>query len=348
VLVESLERRLLADVPVGAFLSSGIDSSLVCALAARRLRRQLVTFCAGFEGGGEDETAASRRIAERLELPHRGYVVSSTDLLAVAQRFGALVDEPNGDRSCVPVYLLAREIRREVTVAISGDGGDELFCGYERYAGFDAVLRESSGRGAQAAVELYFERALPVFPPSVLKPLFPEQYAAWRQDFLALYAPVMLRSGWNAAQRLSVLDFHTYLPGAVLSKVDRMCMRHALEVRTPFLEPRIMDLAASLPPALCANAVFKPVLRRLLERHLPTGLSAPRKIGFGMPERFMRAHAQIFRQLFDAACQSLRATAFFADRRNALDALIKHAPGNVNSLWALTVLGLWVDSVGRC
>jgi asparagine synthase (glutamine-hydrolysing) len=348
-LAASLERRLLAaDVPVGAFLSSGIDSSLVCALASRRLRRTLLTFCAGFESSAEDETAASRRIAETLGLPHRTYVISSADLLGVAQRFGAILDEPNGDRSCVPVYLLAREIRREVTVAISGDGGDELFCGYERYPGFDAALRAARPGTARDGVELYFERALPVFPPSALKPLFPEEYAAWREEFLALYAPVVLRSGWNAAQRLSVLDYHTYLPGAVLSKVDRMCMRHALEVRTPFLEARVMDLAASLPPALCANGALKPLLRRLLERHLPTGLTAARKIGFGMPAHFMQAHAQVFRGMFDAACESLRASAFFASRRPALEALIVHAPGNVNSLWALTVLGLWADSVGLC
>ena len=339
LLAASLERRLLADVPVGAFLSSGIDSSLVCALASRRLRRTLLTFCAGFESSAEDETAASRRIAEHLGLPHRAYVVSSADLLGMAQRFGAIVDEPNGDRSCVPVYLLAREIRREVTVAISGDGGDELFCGYERYRGFD-VAREG--------IEPYIERALPVFPPSALKPLFPEEYAAWREEFLALYAPVALRSGWNTAQRLSVLDYHTYLPGAVLSKVDRMCMRHALEVRTPFLEGRVMDLAASLPPALCADGTLKPLLRRLLARHLPAGFTAPRKIGFGMPAQFMQVHAQVFRGMFDAACESLRATEFFAARRAALDGLVAYAPRNVNSLWALTVLGMWVDSAGRC
>ena len=345
-LLRSIERRLLSDVPLGAFLSSGVDSSLVCALAARRLKRELRTFCAGFAGSEalDDETAGARRIADALGLPHQSYRLSSDDLLAAAQGFGDWLDEPNGDRSCVPVYLLAREMRREVTVAVSGDGGDELFCGYPRYAGFERVRRDKS---AADALEAYVERALPVFPPSVLKPLFPDEYAGWRSDFLARYAPVALRAGWNEAQRLSVLDFHTYLPGAVLAKVDRMNMRHALEVRSPFLEPAVFALAAALPPEQCpAQGALKPVLRGLLARHLDPALLPAGKTGFGMPMRFMQAHEALFRRMFDSACEVLRATPFFAARRAAFDALAAAAPRNINSQWALTVLGRWVDAVG--
>ena len=197
-LTSSLERRLIADVPVGMFLSSGVDSSLVCALASRKLGRDMRSFCAGFAGGDDDETAAARGIARALGLEHREYSVSSNDLLSLAADFGAHLDEPNGDRSCVPVYLLAREMRREVTVAISGDGGDELFCGYTRYLGFDDALRRAPD--PRDALELYYERALPVFPPSTLAPLFAEEYAAWRDDFLSLYAPVVPRPGWNGPQ----------------------------------------------------------------------------------------------------------------------------------------------------
>jgi len=346
-LVGSLERRLVADVPVGAFLSSGIDSSLVCALAARKLRRELRTFCAGFAGAADDETSASRRIAATLGLPHREYVISSDDLLGVASGFGALLDEPNGDRSCVPVHLLAREMRREVTVAISGDGGDELFCGYGRYFGFDEALQRRQPASALAALELYFEHALPVFSPSALSTLFPDEHAAWREEFLALYGTVTQRSGWNGAQRLSVLDYHTYLPGAVLSKVDRMAMRHALEVRTPFLEPGVMEIAAALPSDLCsAGKQLKPLLRQLLARHLDPGLVATRKIGFGMPQAFIEAHRARFDAMLRAACESLRATQFFRARPGALDRLAALAPANVNSQWALTVLGMWADAIG--
>jgi asparagine synthase (glutamine-hydrolysing) len=343
-LLRSIERRLLSDVPLGAFLSSGVDSSLVCALAARRLKRELRTFCAGFPGAATDETVGARRIAEALGLPHQSYALSSDDLLGVLGRFGEHLDEPNGDRSCVPVYLLSREMRREVTVAVSGDAGDELFCGYPRYAGFDR-LRE--GRTPADALEGYFEGALPVFAPSLLKALFPDEYAGWRGEFLQCYTPVAMRAGWNEAQRLSVLDFHSYLPGAVLAKVDRMSMRHALEVRTPFLEPEVMRVAAGLAPEQCpAQGMLKPVLRELLARHLDPALVPEAKTGFGMPAGFMQAHQPLFGTLFASACEVLRATPFFAARREAFERLAQAAPGNINSQWALTVLGMWVDAVG--
>jgi asparagine synthase (glutamine-hydrolysing) len=334
-LTASLERRLIADVPLGAFLSGGVDSGLVCALAARRLKRELRTFCAGFAGAADDETAAARRVAQALGLPHQSFTISSDELLELARGFGGALDDPNGDRSCVPVYLLSREMRREVTVALSGDGGDELFCGYERYL------------GAVPGLEAYFERALPVFPPSLLKAVFPEEHAAWKEGFLSLYQPAMLRAGWNDAQRMSVVDFHSYLPGAVLAKVDRMAMRHALEVRTPFLEPRVMEVAASLPPGLCLSpGVLKPVLRHLLARYLPAELIAPGKTGFGMPPQFMKAHAPAFRALFEAACERLRSSAFFSARPPAFEALRGAAPANINSTWALTVLGMWCEAAG--
>ena len=346
-LAGAIERRLIADVPLGAFLSGGIDSGLVCAVAARRLGRELRTFCAGFAGAEEDETAAARRTAEALGLPHRQYVISSDDLLATVRSFGDCLDEPNGDRSCVPVYLLAREMRREVTVALSGDGGDELFCGYGRYLGFEASRRAAGAHDAFAALAHYFERALPVFAPTRLAGLFPEEHAAWRDEFLAAYAPVFMRASWSDAQRLSVLDFHTYLPGAVLAKVDRMSMRHALEVRTPFFDPGVMQLAASLEPGLCtAGAELKPVLRRLLGRYLDERTLEARKIGFGMPASFMQAHRGVFEDLFRASCEVLRGTAFFGARRAALEQLAADAPGNINSLWALTALGMWVGSTG--
>jgi asparagine synthase (glutamine-hydrolysing) len=346
-LTASLQRRLIADVPVGAFLSSGIDSGLVCALAARKLGVELRTFSAGFAGADRaaDETAASARVAAELGLEHRAYTISSDDLLSTARTIGRQLDEPNGDRSCVPVYLLAREMRREVTVAISGDGGDELFCGYERYVAFNAARQQAGAGSATAALEVYFEKALPVFPLSMLKGIYPQAYARWRAAFLQPYLPVFMRAGWNDAQRLSVLDYHTYLPGAVLSKVDRMCMRHALEVRTPFLEPRVLELAAALPPQMCfERGLLKPVLRRVLQRYLPEPLIARRKIGFGMPASFMQAHMEIFAAMFRSALDTLHATRFFGVRRAALEQLAATAPRHINSLWAIAVLGSWVET----
>jgi asparagine synthase (glutamine-hydrolysing) len=150
-MTDAMRTRLVADVPVGALLSSGIDSSLVCALAARSTNRSVHCFGAGFVGDSEDETPRAQAIAAHLGLPFMALSISASDLLYSAEGFGALLDEPNGDRSCVPTYLLSRLIRSHVTVAVSGDGGDELFAGYGRYlamqrdAGFQA-LRANMGR----------------------------------------------------------------------------------------------------------------------------------------------------------------------------------------------------------
>ena len=347
-LTDAVNRRLVAsDVPVGAFLSSGIDSSLVCALAAKRIGRPLQTFCAGFESDGVDETGGAMAIARELGLQHRTYTVSSSDLLSVAASLGECLDEPNGDRSCVPVFLLSRAMRREMTVALSGDGGDELFCGYGRYLQFKDVRRDYPADSGAQVLERYFDVALPVFGIGTAQQAFPEEYAQWRDDFLDRYALLYMRSGWTDAQRLSVLDFHTYLPGAVLAKMDKMSMRHALEVRSPFFSPEVMRLSAALNADQCSGReTLKPVLRTILARYLPPALISRQKIGFGMPASFMKTHSPFFLGLLDKAREVLAETNFFSSRRKAFLLLSANAPRNINSMWALVALGLWVDSLG--
>ena len=347
-LIESIRRRLEAsDVPVGAFLSSGIDSSLVCTLAATVLERPLQTFCAGFDAPEHDETGDAERIARHLGAEHRSYTLSTDDLLGVVRRFGECLDEPNGDRSCVPVYLLAREMRKAVTVAISGDGGDELFCGYGRYPHFSRLRRELAPGGARRTLEAYFDRALAVYGLGPAREAFPEEYPAWQERFLDLHMPVFMRAGLSDAQRLSVLDFNTYLPGAVLAKVDRMSMRHALEVRTPFFSPQVLALAASLAPTQCEqDGMLKPVLKSILSWHLPPELISAGKKGFGMPPQFFEANAALFRDLYAGAREVLAATRFFTEREHAFEILAREAGRNTNSLWAFTALGLWSESLG--
>lgn len=196
-------------------------------------------------------------------------------------------------------------------------------------------------------LERYFDVALPVFGIGTAREAFPAEYAQWQDDFLDRYAPLYMRSGWTDAQRLSVLDFHTYLPGAVLAKVDRMSMRHALEVRSPFFSPEVMRLSESLSADSCSSGdVLKPLLRRILGRYLSPQLIGSQKIGFGMPASFITAHAPFFQGLLDRAREILAATEFFSSRREAFLLLSAGAPRNMNSLWALTALGLWADSLG--
>ena len=150
-MIESLRRRLVSDVPLGMFLSSGIDSSLVCALAAKKLGVTPRTFTVGFENDPKSEHVLALNTARSLGTQHTEHIFTAGDFDAVGRRMGTLLDEPNGDRSCVPTYLLCQFAREQVTVALSGDGGDELFCGYERYG---PMNRQFGSKTSGAAVSV--------------------------------------------------------------------------------------------------------------------------------------------------------------------------------------------------
>jgi asparagine synthase (glutamine-hydrolysing) len=346
-LSEALTDRLNADVPLGAFLSSGVDSALACALLAKKLGKTVKTFTIGFEGDPGSEHIAARDIATRLGTEHREHIFGAADFDRICGDIGKLLDEPNGDRSCVPTYLLAEFTRQHVTVAISGDAGDELFGGYSRYPAFAVAYdRDRSGR-APAMVQTYIERGLPVFAADAVREALPQGYDAVL-DFYDRYAPVFMHLGRPALHSLRQLDFRTYLPGAVLAKVDRMSMQHALEVRTPFLSPRLLGLASRAGLGLCWNGKMqKLALRHLLARYLPAPhVQAPKK-GFGMPPSvFFNNQARLEQELRQAH-RRLGETRFFTQRPGALDRLFRAAGNGINAIWATIVLAKWVDSVER-
>jgi asparagine synthase (glutamine-hydrolysing) len=346
-LIAAVRTRLVADVPVGALLSSGIDSSLVCALAAQLTNRSVHCFGAGFIGDNEDETPQARAIAKHLGLPFEALSISGSDMLHSAQTFGALLDEPNGDRSCVPTYLLSRLIRSHVTVAVSGDGGDELFAGYARYL---ATHRDAGFQTLSAArqAERYFFGALPVFPRDVLEAAMPEQMPSFRRRFLSRFQPLFARPDLDTFARLRTTDVFSYLPGAVLAKVDRMAMKQSLEVRTPFFSPEVLALSSRLPAQLVhANGLLKLALRQVLERYLPRELLMAKKQGFGMPGAFFEHNASLFRGMAARSDECLHQWAPLADRPSAFAILREGARANINSLWAWIVLGQWVESLSQ-
>jgi asparagine synthase (glutamine-hydrolysing) len=332
-------------VPVGALLSSGVDSSLVCALAAGLTNRGIHCFGAGFVGDRDDGTPQARAIAEHLGLPFEALAVSADDLATGTRGFGAQLDEPNGDRSCVPTFLLSRLIRSRVTVAISGDGGDELFAGYGRYAVLaqEAAWRDGSPN-EQAAH--YFHAGLPMFERAALDAAFPGEAGRFVSRFVSRFASVFARDELDTYARLRMVDLHSYLPGAVLAKVDRMAMKHSLEVRTPFFSPAMLALSSRLPPELVQErGLLKLALRRLLARHLPPELILAKKQGFGMPGSFFGRNEALFRTMAEHADEVLRHWAPLRDRPAAWAALQQGARANINSLWAWTALGQWVESL---
>ena len=282
LLVSSLRRRLIADVPLGAFLSGGVDSSTVCALIRRRLHVPLKTFSMGFEGSQESEHETARAFAHHLGTEHYEKILTP-DSSAFLRTIGSLLDEPNGDSSCLPTYLLSQFARQHVTVAISGDGGDELFAGYGRYL---STLNEfSSGdhsRGRLLGEAYYSDRILVASDP-MIQALFGELPSG-----VALHLKMLRESITHndlpVHARLRQTDTENYMPGAVLPKMDRMSMRHSLEVRTPFLNRELARFAEVLGErALYSNNVGKLLLRRVACRYLPPELVNMPKRGFAIP-----------------------------------------------------------------
>jgi asparagine synthase (glutamine-hydrolysing) len=281
LLTKSIERRMIADVPLGAFLSGGVDSSTTCALIRKKLARPLMTFSIGFEGAQESEHVAARQFARHLGTDHRDDILApdpSNFLLSL----GSILDEPNADSSCLPTYLLSQFARRHVTVAVSGDGGDELFGGYGRYA--DALSEEKGfPRSDRSPGRSYYAERILIFTERHLEELFGE-VPAGLMSHLCLLRSEINQKGIPLLCRLRRTDVDNYMPGAVLPKVDRMSMRHSLEVRTPFLNVSLARFAERLPPdVLCRGKFGKVLLRRVAYRYLPKKLIDAPKRGFGLP-----------------------------------------------------------------
>jgi asparagine synthase (glutamine-hydrolysing) len=278
LLVRAIERRFAADVPVGAFLSGGVDSSTVCALATKKLGRRVTTFSMGFVHSPESEHDAARAYADHLGLAHVQRTLGP-DATEILPRFGALLDEPNVDWSCLPVYLLSALARERVTVALSGDGGDEMFAGYAWYF---RPLEHAARHGDWRADDAYSACLLMTGEDAIAR-LFGEVPHEVRARIARLRDEINQPSH-SLVFRLRRNEAENYLPGAVLAKVDRMSMRHALEVRTPFLNVDLARFAASLPTRfLYASGRGKLVLREVASRYLPRELIDRPKMGFGLP-----------------------------------------------------------------
>lgn len=307
-LTRAVRYRLIADVPLGAFLSGGIDSSLVVALMRQVHTGSLKTFTIGFSEPEWDEAPAARRIAEYLNTEHHEERITEANVLDAAREVGQYYDEPFADESCIPTLLLSQMTRRHVTVSLSGDGGDELFWGYTHY-----------NTRAMRMFELLsgVPRGLRLLGSSVLRQLGPEAYRVG--DLLTfrdlpmyymrtknwppgqyprlLREPVerdrMLEIGRQVAERLpgrdrvlltGAMDLSCYLVDDILTKVDRASMAVALEARVPILDHHVVQLAASIPSSFkTAGGEQKRLLRALLGRFIPRELWDRRKRGFGIP-----------------------------------------------------------------
>ena len=313
LLERAVERRLVADVPLGAFLSGGLDSSTVVAFMARAAGSRVKTFTIGFAGGSEyDEREHARVVAERFSTEHTEFVVEPKSLELV-DRLVFHHDGPFGDSSAIPTYLLSELTRTRVTVALNGDGGDEVFAGYLRLYGgalSEALPRWAFGLAARA-ISLLPEprdRRHPLrfakrFAEAGRLPLL-ERYLRWNAYFtdglVDLLRPELhphaarervlesftraLDGNASTLARLLQLNFSTYLLDDLLVKMDRMSMAHGLEARSPFLDTAVVEFGAALPDRLRMRlGRGKILLRRAMRGILPESIRRRGKMGFGAP-----------------------------------------------------------------
>jgi|HubBroStandDraft_1064217.scaffolds.fasta_scaffold00009_34 asparagine synthase (glutamine-hydrolysing) len=339
ILAATIERRLLSDVPLGAFLSGGVDSTLVAALVAKKLGRRLDSFSIGFAGHADSEHHQARETAQHLGTDHHEQVLAP-DILELGREIGRVLDEPNGDTSCLPTWLLSRFARERVTVALSGDGGDELFGGYNRY--FDTLAEEAALLPGWTAGTAYLSDRILLGPDPVLARLFGAVPPGLARD-LAVERDFLDSGGRPLLHRLRELDARHYLPGAVLPKVDRMSMQHSLEVRAPLLGIDVARFAAGLAADDCyAPGRGKLVLKRVAERWVPRAWLDRPKRGFGLPMDGWGKAALLPITAGLLLAPEGRVQGWIA--RPALERLLAEQDQNFSPyrVWALFVLEIWL------
>lgn len=319
ILRESTRLRMIAEVPLGAFLSGGVDSSTVVALMAEASEKPVKTFSIGFEEQDFSELRYAKRVAEAVGAEYHEFIVKP-DALEVLPTLVEHYGEPYADSSAIPTFYVARETRKFVTVALNGDGGDESFAGYERHAAM--LIAEKYRRFPRVLRKALIEAPLNSLPTSEIKKSRlrdakrflraanlskTERYFKWvsafdddakselyTRDFAAQLAPQdssrLLENWFAAANGAGVLDATlltdqmTYLPNDLLVKVDIASMANSLEARSPFLDHKVIEFAASLPENLKMRGFeTKSLLKKAAARLVPPDVIYRRKMGFGVP-----------------------------------------------------------------
>lgn len=374
-LVEATRLRLLSERPIGAFLSGGVDSSLVVACMAELSSAPIETFTIGFEEHAFDERSHARAVAERFSTAHHELVVSPSALEALPQLVWHF-DEPFADSSAIPSFALASLASEHVVVALNGDGADESFGGYRRYA-LDRVARRTAWarwpleRGVRAARHLPFAGVAELATKGTrwldAGDTSPERrYARWMCHFderakEALYspefrrrmvgidsyellvAPILGSDGGDAVDRLMDADVQTYLPGDLLVKMDRATMAHSLEARSPFLDHELMEFAASLPPRFKVRGrTGKWALKQLARGWLPDEVIDRRKQGFGVPmAAWLRGELRDLAH--DLLTDAVATGRGWFEPASVISLLDEHAAGLDHStrIWNLLVFEAW-------
>jgi asparagine synthase (glutamine-hydrolysing) len=368
---DSVKAHLLADVPVGVLLSGGVDSALLAALAAQETAEPVHTFTIGFRERSFDERAEARLVAERYGTSHHELLVHP-DPLVLVPALADVFDEPFADSSALPTYLVSQLAAEHVKVALSGEGGDELFGGYYTYAAdllaariapLARIVRPLVERLPSSSAKASFDyRAKRFVRAAHLPPL--ERHHGWKEIFSpearaeltgrrSAFDPVDLHraryaetDGSDELARLQDVDFGVYLVDDLLVKTDRASMAHSLEARVPFLDPVVTNFAFALPARLKVRGLSKKVLlRKAAEPLLPREVVHGRKRGFSIPAAaWLRGELEPFARA-TLSPETLRSQGFFepAPVRRLLDEHVAGAEDWSRQLWGLLTFTLWYE-----
>ena len=309
LLGSSVKYRQISDVPIGAFLSGGTDSSLICALFQQQNEKPINTFTIGFDVAKFDESLYASRVADILHTNHTQFRLNDKASLSIVEKLVEYYDEPFAAPSCIPTYLVCHEARKMVTVAMSGDGGDELFMGYGYYDLYPRVkklFRRYPGYVRSFMNKIFklmgarYQRASRIFNLSendLFVHLWSEQQYMFSEEEISelmeeKYNNCSARDEWRKIdalslhdfEKISIFDINQYLVGNLLFKMDSASMANSLEVRNPYLDYRLVEYSCNLPLHYkVRDGEQKYLLKKLLERYLPKDLVYRKKWGFPAP-----------------------------------------------------------------
>ena len=381
ILRDAVKVRLMSEVPLGAFLSGGIDSSAVVALMSQESSERVKTFSIGFEEQDFSELHHARRVAEHVGAEHHEFIVRP-DAVEVLPMLVDHYGEPYADSSAVPTYYVARETRKHVTVALNGDGGDESFAGYERYIAMgltekyrrvpsfvrESLIREavnliptdatkkSKIKSAQRLLAVVdrpkarrYMHWVSTFNDELKEPLYTDSF---RRQTQGANATGLLETWFKRANGIGVVDTMlltdqmTYLPNDLLVKVDIATMAVSLEARSPFLDHHVIEFAASLPQHLKLRRLTgKYLLKKVLRKLLPSENLTRRKMGFGVPiGHWFRGKMQPFLREVILSEKALGRGLFKPEAvKQLVDLHVRAERDYSHQLWTLLMLELWFN-----
>jgi asparagine synthase (glutamine-hydrolysing) len=365
VLFDSVKMHMRSDVPVGSFLSGGIDSSIIASIA-KEFHPAIKTFSVGFERNGFSEIDVAKETADKLGVENISYVITPEEYMNEVPKIIWHMDDPLADPACVPLYFVAREARKHVTVVLSGEGADELFGGYNIYREpqslevFNKIPRVGKVLLKRIACIMpegmkgksFIERGVTPMEERYIgnAKMFTEEE---KRDLLKVYHPGLdytditkplyeESKGYDPVDRMQFIDIHTWMRGDILLKADKTTMAHSLELRVPFLDKAVFEVASKIPSSLkTANGTTKYILRKAVEGIVPDHVLDRKKLGFPVPIRHWLKD-----EMNDWAKKIIREsnTDHLINKNYVLNLLDDHCQGkadNSRKIWTVLMFMVW-------